>query len=622
MKSFDAVIKQKAILLFDGAMGTELYKRGIFINRCFEEANLTDQQLVMKVHEDYINAGSDLITTNTWGANSFKLGRYNLQDKIDKINKAAVELANKSAQGSVYIAGSIGPLGVRIEPFGPTSFSEAREAFSQQARVLVESGVDLITLETFTDVSELQQAILGVRDITATLPVIAHVLITTEGHSLYGTPVELLFNKLNKWDVDVVGLNCAVGPQSMLTCLSKIREIVKKPLCFQPNSGLPKSVDGRQIYMATPEYLAEYAKKFLEAGVSIVGGCCGTTPEHIKVMANNIRHANSMQTSLYKETTVEKKEKICVQSDELKVKCVPFAKKSSWSNKIAEGKKVSSIELLPPTGIDPSKILEQSLLIKQADVDAINIPDGPRASARMSAMLTSVLIEQHVGIETVLHYTCRDRNLLGMQSDILGAHAIGLRNLLLVTGDPPKIGSYPDSTGVFDVDAIGLTNMVNSLNKGVDLGGRLIGDPAAISIGVGVNPEHHDFEHEMKRFAWKVKAGAEWAITQPVFNLEALYKFLNYIEKNSFDIPIVAGIWPLASYRNAVFMNNEVPGVNIPDAIIEKMASAKTAEDGRNIGVDIAGDMVSRVSNKVSGIQVSAPFGKVDLALKVLSANS
>lgn len=613
LKPFSQVLSSREPQLFDGAMGTELYARGVFINRCFEEANLTDKALVQAIHADYLAAGCNIISTNSWGANAPKLSKYNLDDRFCEINAKAVCIARLAAGTQAYVAGSIGPLGIRVEPFGPTSLAEVKSHFADQAKELINAGVDLLTLETFVDLAELQQAIAGVRQIDAQIPLFAHVMITANGSSPHGTPVQWMFAKLSEWEVDVVGLNCSIGPQPMYSCIEGLPNPDAKPLSVLPNAGLPKIVDGRQIYMATPEYLAEFSRKFYESGVQFVGGCCGTSPAHIRHIARNLGCIRAVVAPKIAAAPKARSSGGCA------VTRIPLAEKSRWSQKIAAGESVASIELLPPVGVDPSQIIARSRRIKEAGVDAINIPDGPRASARMSAILTAVMVEQQAGIETVLHYTCRDRNLLGMQSDMLGAHAIGLRNVLLITGDPPKLGSYPNATGVFDVDAIGLTNMVHRLNSGIDLGDREIGNPAAISIGVGVNPGHGDFEYELKRFAWKVDAGAEWAITQPIFDMDLLRRFLDIIAAKSLDIPIIAGIWPLASYKNAVFMNNEVPGITVPAAIIDKMAQAKCAEDGKKIGMEIAAEMVAAIRSELSGIQVSAPFGRIDLALGVLA---
>lgn len=618
-KNFRSVIDQAQPLIMDGALGTELYNRGVFINRCFEDANLSAPQLVKKLHEDYVAAGAGVINTNSWGANFVKLSKHNLHDKVEAINLKAVELAQAASGGKAWVLGSMGPLGVRIEPFGPTSFEEARNFFRQQAQALLSGKVDAICLETFSDLSEMQQAITAIRELEPDIPILGHTVITEDARSPYGSTVEWIIRKLDEWPLDVIGFNCSVGPQPMMSCIPKIRQLSSKPLSMRPNAGLPKHVEGRYIYMSTPEYMAHFAQEFFSAGVQFVGGCCGTSPEHIKAMANTLRYAKATQhTDSEVQQVVAQVTTISRDQDVKEQERIPLASKSAWSKAIAEGEQVFSIELLPPAGVDPTKIINRSKQVKEAGVHAINIPDGPRASARMSAMLTAVMIEQKAGIETVLHYTCRDRNLLGMQSDMLGAHAIGLRNMLLVTGDPPKLGNYPDATGVFDVDAIGLTNMVHRLNGGLDLGSRSIGEPAALSIGVGVNPVHRDLNYELKRFAWKVDAGAEWAITQPVFDVNALFEFLEYIEKNNIKIPIIAGVWPLTSYRNAIFMNNEVPGVVIPDDIIKRMEKPNDPEDAKKLGVEIANEMVQKLGKDVQGIQVSAPFGRIDLALSVI----
>ena len=608
-------------MLFDGATGTELYNRGIFINRCFEEANLVNQELVRNLHREYAEAGAQILTTNSWGANRLKLAGFNLSERLGEINTQAVKIAKSIATDEMFVAGSVGPLGVRLEPFGPTSFEEAREMFGEQIKWLVEGGVDCINLETFYDARELEQAVLAARAVAPHVPVVAHLSVDFKGELMTGVPLTKAIIRLDELGVDVVGFNCSVGPQPMLSVIEKIAKITTRPLVAQPNAGLPRQVEGRMIYMCTPEYMAEYTKKFLEVGVQFVGGCCGTSPAHIMAMSQTFRHQLAIRHASHQESVQARhiaSEGRVVSVETPKVQRVPFAQKSKWSAKIAAGIPVTSIELLPPLGVVPTQILEKAEAAKIAGIDAINIPDGPRASSRMSAIITAIMMEQKVGIETVLHYTCRDRNLVSMQGDMIGAHAIGLRNMLLITGDPPKLGSYPNATGVFDVDAIGLVNLVHSLNGGVDIGGRAIGEPTAMSIGVGVNPVHKDFEYEMKRFFYKVDAGAEWAITQPVFDVAPLLRFLDHIAQKNIKIPIIVGIWPLVSLRNALFMKNEVPGVEVPDSIISRMERPKTAEDAQKVGIDIAREMWEGIKDHVQGIQVSAPFSRIDLALKVM----
>lgn len=595
--------------VFDGAMGTMLYSRGVYINRCYDELNLRDPDLVRDVHKEYIRAGAEVIETNSYGANRVKLGRYGLEAETEAINRKAAEIARSAAGDDVCVAGAMGPLGVRIEPLGPTSKEEAFGYFAEQAKALAEGGVDLFVLETFNDLSEIEQAIGAIRSVSD-LPVVAQMVIQEDGHSPLGTDVAVLAERLDEMGADVIGLNCSVGPHAMLEAVPRLVGATDRPLSIQPNAGLPREVDGRKMYMASPEYMAEYAARLIRKGVRFVGGCCGTTPDHIKTISGAVR----MLVPGSKPITV-------VEPEEPDLACepVPLEERSEWGRKLANGEFVTTVEIVPPRGVDPQKMLEGVRLLKEAGIDGVNVPDGPRAQSRMGVLATSLLIQNEVGIEPVIHYCCRDRNLLGMLSDLLGAQALGLRNLLLITGDPPKMGPYPDATAVFDIDAIGLTNLVASLNRGLDPGGSSIGDPTSFVIGVGVNPGAADFEHELRRFYWKVEAGAEYAITQPVFDLKQLFNFLERIDKEGIRIPIIAGIWPLVSARNAEFLANEVPGVVVPDEIVERMrrASAQGKEEGVEEGIQIARSMLSEALPAIQGVQVSAPFGRVPLALKV-----
>jgi methionine synthase I (cobalamin-dependent)/5,10-methylenetetrahydrofolate reductase len=612
MKNFRELIESEHIYVFDGAMGTRLYEKGIYINRSYDELNLINKDLVREVHEEYVKAGADIIQTNTFSANYNKLQKFGLNGQLREINLSAVKIAREAAGDRVFVAGTIGPLGLRIEPYGPTSFDEAKAMFREQAEALLEGGIDLFVLETFSDLSEIQQAIRAVKEL-CDLPIITQIAIQMDGSTVFGATPEIFTQRLDQWGADVIGLNCSVGPALFLNALEKMREFTHKKLSAQPNAGLPRDVQGRQMYMCSPEYMAEFARRFIQVGASFIGGCCGTTPQHIKLLSDAIRSVSPRQTA---QTFV--KQPATVQ--ELKpadVEVVPLAERSKWGSKIANGEFVTSVEVLPPKGCDAEKTLESIKLLKAAGVDAVNVPDGPRAQTRMSAQATSVLVEQNIGIEAVLHYCCRDRNLLGMMSDLLGAAALGLRNLLLITGDPPKMGPYPDATAVFDIDAIGLTNMVNKLNHGLDLGNNPIGKPTAFTIGVGVNPGAVNLDEEIKRFEWKVEAGAQYAITQPVFDTEQLRHFLKRIEHTK--IPIVAGIWPLVSFRNAEFLHNEVPGVNVTPEILERMriASDKGKEEAREEGITIARESLLEVQDLIAGVQVSAPFGNVKYALQV-----
>jgi homocysteine S-methyltransferase len=595
-------------------MGTQLYAKGVFINQCYDELNLRAPDLIREVHRAYVKAGAEVIETNTFGASRTKLTPYGLEAQTHEINKAAASIARDEAGDGVLVAGAVGPLGIRLEPYGPTSLSEARQIFAEQMRGLADGGADFFLIETFADIAEMEQAILAAREVDPQMPVMAQMTIGTDGLTPFGATPEDIAKSLDAFGADVIGLNCSVGPQIILDAIEKMTKVTRKKLVAQPNAGMPREVGGRSMYMASPEYMATYAAHLVRAGARVVGGCCGTTPEHTAAMVEGIRPLAPRQARVPRRVPAAGTPEVPHAKP---VEPMPFAERSRWAGKIARGEFVTSVEIVPPRGVDASKMIRDTRALKEAGVDAVNVPDGPRAQSRMGALLTSVLIEQQVGIETVTHYCCRDRNLLGMLSDLLGASAIGLRNMLIITGDPPKMGPYPNATAVFDIDAIGLTNLVNNLNHALDPGGNAIGQPTCFAIGVGVNPGAIDIEHELKRFTWKVEAGAEYAITQPVFDVEQLETFLAKLDSNR--IPIVAGIWPLVSHRNAEFLANEVPGVTVPPHIIERMrrANEKSKEHGVQEGIAIAREMLERVRPSVQGVQVSAPFGKVELALEV-----
>jgi len=506
--------------------------------------------------------------------------------------------------------GAIGPLGVRIEPFGALAREEAFAHFQRQVTGLVAGGrgVDGFILETFSDVDELHEALRAVRSLSD-LPVIAQMTIGDDGLTHYGTAPETFAQQLAEWGADVIGVNCSVGPAGVLEAVEKMVKVTDRPISAVPNAGLPKDVGDRKIYLASPEYMASYARRMIEAGARIVGGCCGTTPEHIKKIRD------------YVASVVPRHQPVVVSREAVAppagVAAVPLARRSCFGAKLAAGQLVTSVEIVPPRGVDPAPMFAQCRALKAAGVDAVNVPDGPRAQSRMGALLSSIMIQREVGIETVTHYSCRDRNLLGMLSDVLGAAAAGLRNILIITGDPPKMGPYPDATAVFDIDAIGLTNLVYRLNHGLDPGNNPIGQPTEFAIGVGVNPAAIDLDRELSRFAWKVDAGADFAVTQPVFDPKQLADFLKRVEQ--FRIPIVAGIWPLVSLRNAEFLANEVPGVSVPETVLARMKQAqeKGKEAALAEGVAIAREMFQQVKGAVQGIQVSAPFGRVEVALEV-----
>ncbi|HEV8042152.1 MAG TPA: bifunctional homocysteine S-methyltransferase/methylenetetrahydrofolate reductase [Bryobacteraceae bacterium] len=599
------------ILVADGAMGTVLYSKGIFINRCFDELNLSSPSLVKETHQEYVKAGAEILETNTFGANRTRLASFGFADKLKAINQAGVRLAREAAGDSAFVAGAMGPLGVRIEPLGSISFAEARAIFREQAEALVEAGVDLLILETFSDLNEIREAIFAAREAAGSeMAIIAHVTIDDAGNMPDGTEPETYARKLNEWPADVIGLNCSVGPKATLETIERMMRYSQKPMSAMPNAGLPAVVEGRKIYLCSPEYMAQYARRFLWAGVKIIGGCCGTTAEHIKLIRSEAR---SLQPQVRGVTAT-------VEEPVVKGKAlakVPVGEKSKLGAKLAAGKFVAFVEILPPRGVDASKEIEGSKLCAAQGIDCINVPDGPRASARLSAQVTCQLIQEQAHIEAVLHFCCRDRNILGIQSELLGAHTVGVRNLICITGDPPRMGTYPEATAVFDVDAIGLANIVNNLNHGLDIGGNPMGSQTALLLGVGANPGALNMDEEIRRMEWKARAGAEYIVTQPVFDLDLLEAFLKRIEP--FKLPVVCGIWPLTSYRNAEFMVNELR-VPVPEPLMERMRSADSVEKARQEGIAIAQEMVVRVRKLVQGVQLSAPFGRYSMAIEVAEA--
>ena len=607
--NFLARLKASPVLC-DGAMGTLLYSKGIFINRCYDELNLSQPDLIRGIHHEYLQAGAEVIETNTFGGNAIRLERHGLRDKVHDINFHGARLAKEAAKSfDGWVAGAVGPLGIRIEPLGKTSFQEARDIFREQIAALLEGGVDILILETFGYIDELHQAIHAARELDPRVPVVAQVTLDEESNCLDGSTPEIFAPRIEEWGADVIGCNCSVGPVTMLDSVERIRAATTLPLSAQPNAGIPRSVEGRNIYLCSPEYMASYARKFVTAGVRLVGGCCGSTPEHIRVMKSALRVTQARART--GDTTAKAQPAAPV------VASTPLEQRSRLGAKIARGEFLTMVEIVPPKGTNIHKELEGAKFLKTVGVDAINIPDSPRASARMSNQALSLLLQQQAGIEAILHYTCRDRNVLCIQSDLLGAAAIGIRNLICITGDPPKMGGYPDATAVFDVDAIGLVNIVHNLNRGLDIGGNPMGAGTGFVIGIGANPGVPNIDEEIRRFEYKVEAGAEYAVTQPVFDLSLLEAFLRRIEH--FKIPVVAGIWPLVSARNAEFMKNELR-VSVPESIMERMTRAPSPEAAREEGISIARDMLIAVRHMVQGAQISAPQGKYAAAVDVLEA--
>jgi homocysteine S-methyltransferase len=601
------------VLVCDGATGTMLYAKGIFLNRCFDELNLTQPDLVAELHQQYVRAGADVIETNTFGANRVKLGAFGLADRVHAINVQGARIARHAAREQAWVAGAVGPLGIRIEPWGRTGVDEAEAWFKEQAAALVEGGVDLFVLETFRDLNEVGAAIRAVRGV-CDLPIVAQVTTEEDGNTPDGTSPEMFVPELERHGADIVGLNCSVGPAAMLEAIERMARVATKRLSAQPNAGRPREIEGRNIYLCSPEYMASYARRFINTGVRLVGGCCGTTPDHIRQIKLAVRALAPARIA----GAAKSGDREGASGGTVRVTAVPLAEKSRMANTLSRGGFTVSVELTPPRGYRAEALVEQARQLRIHGVDAISVPDGPRATGRMSALAAACLIQQQAGVEPILHYACRDRNLLGMQSDLLGAHSMGVRNLLIVTGDPPRVGDYPDATAVFDVDSIGLTNVVASLNKGVDIGGQTIGQPTAFHIGVAANPAALDLDEEIRRFRYKVEAGAEFAVTQPVFDAGELARFLERIA--AFRIPIIAGLTPLESLRHTEFMANEVPGVRVPAEVVERMRLADAESRARAEGVAIAREVLAAIRPLVQGVQISTAAGAVETALTVMEA--
>lgn len=604
------------IVLADGAMGTMIYSRGIYINKCYDALNLETPSLIQGIHEEYLQAGCEILETNTFGGNRYRLKAHGLDHQVKEINSAGVKLARAAVQKmsdrgmkQSWVAGSMGPLGVNTQPFGPLSDSQVMSIYEEQADALETAGVDLYSLETFTHLSQLEAAIEGVRRITSK-PIIAMMTVNDEGTSLLGESPEVMAEAFNRMKAEVVGLNCSNGPSIVLEALEIIRPRTSKFLAVFPNAGIPKQVGGRFIYLSTPEYFGSFAKKFVTLGVNLIGGCCGTTPTHMMRARDAIAASGKSG-----------KQQIQISSVQIStphIETVPPAKKSKLSAKLAAGKFAVSVEIDPPKGTTITKAIDAARTCFQAGVDCINIADGPRASARMNPTSMAVILERDIGIETIIHYCCRDRNLLGIQSDLLGAHALGLRNVLIITGDPPKLGDYPEAASVFDVDSIGLTKIVRKLNQGLDVANNPIGKPTGFFQGVGCNPGSLNFEEEMRRLEQKIEAGAEYILTQPVYDLSTFERFLESYGRFKVRPPILIGICPLLSLKNAEFLHNEVPGMQIPEEIMKRMAKPATPDGQREEGILIAREALKAFRKDVQGTYIMPPFNRADIAISVV----
>ncbi len=593
-------------LVCDGAMGTMLYSKGVLLNRCYDELNLSNPTLIRSVHREYVEVGVDLIETNTYGANRVKLQSHGFADAVKSINEKGAQLAREEARGNTLVAGAIGPLGKPIAPLGTISEEEAFSYFQEQAEGLLEGGVDLFLLETFADLRQIRQAFAAVRSLDPSRPIIAQMTFGDDGNTPLGAGPEQVARGLTDMGADVVGVNCSLGPQMMLGIIERFSKATESPLSVQPNAGLPEYVGDRVIYLCSPEYMAHYAKRFLAVGVTAIGGCCGTNPAHIGAIVGVVRALGPSRSIVDITAPSEPRPE---------AEAVPREEKSHLARSLGR-RFVISVEVDPPKGANPWGLLEKAQWLKENEVDFINIADGPRASARMSALGFALLLEREVGIETILHYQCRDRNLIGIQSDLLGAHVLGMRNILAVTGDPPKLGDYPHATAVFDVDSVGLVQILDRLNRGLDLAGNVIGPALPFHIGVAVNPGASDFDAEMRKFERKVRAGAEYCLAQPVYDSRLLEKFLEAAKE--FRIPVLAGILPLVSYRNAEFLHNEVPGMSVPTAVRERLRNASGKDAAQQVGVDIARESLRQARDMVEGAYLMPPFNRFELVARVL----
>ena len=606
------------VLVCDGGMGTMLYAQGVFINRSFDSLNLSDPARVVTVHEAYAQSGADVIETNTFGANRIKLRAFGLVDRLHEINHAGARLAREGARDLAYVAGAMGPLGLRIEPWGRMGRDEAEEYFREQAQALVDGGVDLFILETFRDLNEIRAAIAAVRSICA-LPIVAQMTIEDDGNTLDGTAPEQFAPALQESGANLVGLNCSIGPAHMLETLERMTASTTVGLSAQPNAGRPRDVEGRTIYLTSPEYMASYARRFAERRVRLVGGCCGTTPDHIAQIKAALTKS-SAASNVKARSSASSGEPSGPPSDGVPPgppALVEPSEKSILSRAFADRRWVRLIEVVPPRGHDTKSAVDQALQLRARRVDAVHVPDGA-SGPRLSALSLAVLIRQQAGIDVVLQFSSRDKPLIVMQSELLGAHALGLRNLLPVTGDVRAVGDYSDATSVIDVDSIGLVNAVSRLNKGLDVGGQTIGSATTFYIGVTVNPVADDLDEEMRRFAWKVEAGAEYVITRPVFDVKAFEQMHRRLESSG--LPVVLSVRPFESVLDAEYLANEVPGVRVPAEMIERMRRAPGADVAAKEGVAIANEITRALRGAVQGVNVIPPQSRFDLGLALLDA--
>ncbi|MGD0528097.1 MAG: bifunctional homocysteine S-methyltransferase/methylenetetrahydrofolate reductase [Polyangiaceae bacterium] len=611
----DAV--RSGVLVVDGAMGTQLYERGVLFSACFEELNVSRPELVGKVHEDYLRAGAQVIETNTFGANALRLEKYGLQSRVRELNAAGVRVARAAAAGQAYVAGAIGPSGYFLGEASPADLAKVKAAFSAQAEGLVDGGVDALFVETIRQTPELRVAVEAAVHAAAGLPVVASVSLDESGRMADGTDAEEIARLVREWGASVVGVNCSDGPMAVLAAVEKMVP-VGLPVLASPNAGLPRRVDERMVYVSTPEYFGVYARRMIRVGVRLVGGCCGTTPEHVRRIAAAARMAAPSEGEPRTEEEVSRADTTGVQPAIFPgaLQPVPFEQRSTLAAKLASRRFVVSVEVNPPVGLDPSRAVAAAMMLKDGGVDVVNIADGARAQARMSNLALAVRIQREVGMETIVHVCGRDRNLLGSLAHLLGAHDLGVRNLVIITGDPPKMGDFPDASAVYDLDSIGLLKLAARLNHGVDPGGKPLGATTRFVLATGAEPASLNYAREMTRLHEKKAAGAEIVMTQPVYDARALERFLD--DCAPLGLPVLVGLLPLASYRNAEFLHNEVPGMQVPDAVRERMRKAGSGAAARKEGVAIAREMLAAVRGRVAGAYVMPPLERFELALEVV----
>ncbi len=608
---------EQGALLADGAMGTLLYERGITFDRSFDLLNLQEPALVQSIHRDYIRAGAELIETNTFGANRIRLAAHGEIQDARRVNRAGAQLARNAREEvgeAVFVAGAIGPLGKPVAPLGTIPKEEALEAYVEQVEGLVEGGVDLIIIETQTDLEEMKLAVQAVRRVTD-MPLVAEMTFAEDERTLYGAYPEDLVRAAQSLGVNVLGANCSVGPQKLLEIVQRLRRRTELPISVMPNAGLPRFVSGRFVYLASPDYFADYAVRFQAAGANLIGGCCGTTPAHIRRMREALTRPGAGAAEAVaadRATAPPSPPPTSAVRVEEPASADP-ASRSLLARKLANREFVVSVEVDPPRGARPKKMIEGAQFLKASGVDVINVADSPMARVRMSSLALASMITQQVGVETILHFTCRDRNLMGIQSDLMGAHALGIRNILALTGDPPRAGDYPNATAVFDVDSVGLIRVLKQLNAGTDLAGNSIGEPTRFLIGCAVNPASEDIDAELERFQKKLEAGAEFTMTQPLYELEPLTRFLEAVGKRR--VPVLLGLLPLQSHRHAEFLHNEVPGINIPDHAREAMKNA--GEKGIEVGVEMCRALLLEAKDMVEGAYLMPSFGRYEVVARV-----